>query len=116
MQAFGTGALEEEEDEDIYGQESLTTYDTALALEGEVAAQRTYGWTGGTADSGGWGHARTHARTHARMHTPHTYVHTYIQSCTYAGTHWLALSMRDLRTTQVRKKEQSNSTNTEETL
>ena len=42
------GALEDgEEDEDnVYGVEALTSYDSALAHEGEIAMERKFGWTG----------------------------------------------------------------------
>ncbi len=47
-QAFGLGALEDgEEDEDnVYGVEALTSYDSALAHEGEITMERKFGWTG----------------------------------------------------------------------
>lgn len=47
FQAFGIGALEDEDDEDVYGVESLTSYDVALAGEGDITMERKYGWTGG---------------------------------------------------------------------
>jgi hypothetical protein len=42
------GALEDgEEDEDnVYGVETLTSYDSALAHEGEITMERKFGWTG----------------------------------------------------------------------
>ena len=51
LQAFGIGALEEDDDEQVYGVESMTTYDVALAKEGDISMERRYGWTGG-AESG----------------------------------------------------------------
>ncbi len=43
------GALEDEdEDEDnVYGVEALTSYDSALAAEGDINMERKFGWTGG---------------------------------------------------------------------
>ena len=48
LQAFGLGALEDEEgDEDnVYGVEALTSYDSSLANEGEISMERKFGWTG----------------------------------------------------------------------
>ena len=47
-QAFGVGALEEEDVEDhVYGEESMTSYDVTLAGEGDVEMERKFGWTGG---------------------------------------------------------------------
>lgn len=47
MQAFGLGALEEEETEDdVYGVESMTSYDLTLAGEGDISMEQKYGWTG----------------------------------------------------------------------
>ena len=31
----------------MYGVESLTSYDAALAGEGDITMERKYGWTGG---------------------------------------------------------------------
>lgn len=48
LQAFGIGALEEDEDEDnVYGVESMTSYHSTLAGEGDISMERKYGWTGG---------------------------------------------------------------------
>ena len=47
LQAFGIGALEEEDaEDDVYGVESMTSYDLTLAGEGDIATERKYGWTG----------------------------------------------------------------------
>ncbi len=48
-QAFGTGALEEEDgdDDNVYGVESMTSYDVSLAQEGDLNMERSFGWTGG---------------------------------------------------------------------
>ena len=45
-QAFGVGALEEE-DEDIYSQEVLTSFNLTEANESELSSERAFGWTGG---------------------------------------------------------------------
>ena len=47
-QAFGTGALEDEDDDDenVYGVESMTSYDVSLAGEGDLNMERSFGWTG----------------------------------------------------------------------
>ena len=51
-QAFGIGALEEDDDnDDVYGTEAMTSYDATLAGEGDITMERKYGWTGGQ-DSG----------------------------------------------------------------
>ena len=52
FQAFGTGALEEEEDEDIFAEESVAAYHASIAQEGDVAMEMKFGWTGVDADSG----------------------------------------------------------------
>jgi G patch domain-containing protein 1 len=44
-QAFGVGALEEE-DEDIYAQENLMSYSTTISSEGELSRSQKFGWTG----------------------------------------------------------------------
>ena len=31
----------------MYGMETLTSYDSALAPEGDIAMERKFGWTGG---------------------------------------------------------------------
>ena len=51
-QAFGTGALDEEneEEEDVYGVEAITSYDSTLASERDLAEERKFGWTGGLQD------------------------------------------------------------------
>lgn len=52
-QAFGTGALDEEdeeEEEDVYGVETITSYDRTLASERDIAEERKFGWTGGLQD------------------------------------------------------------------
>jgi len=51
-QAFGTGALDEENDEedDVYGTEAITSYDITLATEGDLTEERKFGWTGGLQD------------------------------------------------------------------
>ena len=47
MQAFGLGALEEEEaEDDVYGVESMTSYDLTLAGERDISMEQKYGWTG----------------------------------------------------------------------
>ena len=47
-QAFGIGALEEEEEVDnVYAVESMISYDNTLAGEGDISTERKYGWTGG---------------------------------------------------------------------
>lgn len=49
-QAFGTGALDEEdedEEDDVYGVETFTSYDSTLAPEGDISMERKFGWTGG---------------------------------------------------------------------
>ena len=51
VQAFGIGALEEEDVEDsVYGEESMTSYDVTLSKEGDTCmeVERKYGWTGGS--------------------------------------------------------------------
>ena len=42
------GALEDgDEDEDnVYGTETLTSYDSTLAAEGDLNMERKFGWTG----------------------------------------------------------------------
>ena len=50
LQAFGTGALEEEEDEDIFAEESVAAYHASIAQEGDVAVEMKFGWTGVDAD------------------------------------------------------------------
>ena len=45
LKAFGVGALEEE-DEDIYEQQSLATYHAMDVDEGDTRQEITYGWTG----------------------------------------------------------------------
>lgn len=52
MQAFGTGALEEEEDDDIFAEESVAAYHASIAQEGDVAMEMKFGWTGADVDSG----------------------------------------------------------------
>lgn len=48
QQAFGLGALEEEDAEDnVYGEESMTSYDVTLMKDGDVEMERNFGWTGG---------------------------------------------------------------------
>ena len=47
IQAFGLGALEEEEaEDDVYGVESLTSYNLTVAEEGDIRMEQKYGWTG----------------------------------------------------------------------
>lgn len=48
-QAFGVGALEDDdgEEDDVYGTEALTSYDSTLAPEKEITMERKFGWTGG---------------------------------------------------------------------
>ena len=42
------GALEEEDAEDsVYGEESMTSYDVTLMKDGDVEMERNFGWTGG---------------------------------------------------------------------
>lgn len=47
-QAFGTGALEDDDDDEdnVYGMESMTSYDSTLAGEGDLSMERKFGWTG----------------------------------------------------------------------
>ncbi len=47
-QAFGTGALEEEDgdDDNVYGVETMTSYDVSLAQESDLSIERSFGWTG----------------------------------------------------------------------
>lgn len=46
-QAFGVGALEDDDaEDDVYGVESMTSYDLTLAAEGDLSSERKYGWTG----------------------------------------------------------------------
>ena len=52
MQAFGVGALEEE-DEDIYSHENLLGLSLTEASEADISAEQAYGWTGGM-DGGMW--------------------------------------------------------------
>lgn len=47
-QAFGVGALEEEDD-DLYSQESISSYHISLATDNELTSTHKFGWTG---DSG----------------------------------------------------------------
>ena len=48
-QAFGIGALEEEDTEDnVYGEEAMTSYHATLAGEGDLDMERKFGWTGGS--------------------------------------------------------------------
>ncbi len=47
IQAFGLGALEEDEaEDDVYGVESMTSYDQTLAGERDISMEQKYGWTG----------------------------------------------------------------------
>ena len=47
IQAFGLGALEEEEaEDDVYGVELLTSYNFTVAGEGDISMEQKYGWTG----------------------------------------------------------------------
>ena len=45
-QAFGIGALEEEDDEDVYASENITDYNLATVGEGELEREEKFGWTG----------------------------------------------------------------------
>ena len=49
LQAFGIGALEDDdaEEDNVYGVEALTSYDSTLAAEGDISMERKFGWTGG---------------------------------------------------------------------
>ena len=48
-QAFGVGALEDDDAEDnVYGVESMTSYDVTLAGDGDMEMERKFGWTGGS--------------------------------------------------------------------
>jgi len=44
LQAFGVGAFENE-DEDIYGVESMANYDTVLGDEPLDSEKKNFGWT-----------------------------------------------------------------------
>jgi len=44
LQAFGVGAFENE-DEDIYGTESMANYDTVLGDEPMSSERKNFGWT-----------------------------------------------------------------------
>jgi len=44
LQAFGVGAFENE-DEDIYGVESMANYDTVLGDEPPDRGKKNFGWT-----------------------------------------------------------------------
>jgi len=44
LQAFGVGAFENEDD-DIYGVESMTNYDTVLGDEPQAGHRKNFGWT-----------------------------------------------------------------------
>lgn len=44
-QAFGVGALEDE-DEDIYSQESITSYNRTMTTDMELSRAQDFGWTG----------------------------------------------------------------------
>ncbi len=48
LQAFGVGALEdgEEEEDNVYGEETLTSYHSTLADDQADNTETTYGWTG----------------------------------------------------------------------
>ena len=47
-QAFGVGALEDDDaDDNVYGVESMTSYDVTLAGDGDMEMERKFGWTGG---------------------------------------------------------------------
>ena len=48
LQAFGTGALDNDDDDEdnVYGVESMTSYDITLAGEGDLSMERKFGWTG----------------------------------------------------------------------
>lgn len=43
LQAFGVGALEDEDDEDVYHRDSMSRYDRVLG--GEEPGDGLYGWT-----------------------------------------------------------------------
>ncbi len=43
LQAFGVGALEDDDDEDVYHRDSMSRYDTVLG--GEEPGDGLYGWT-----------------------------------------------------------------------
>lgn len=51
VQAFGVGALEEDDD-DIFSQENITSYHSSLGLPSDTEQSSKYGWTGGK-DGGG---------------------------------------------------------------
>ena len=50
--AFGVGAPEEDDD-DIFSQESVNSYHTSLALPSDNEQPAKYGWTGGKEMGGG---------------------------------------------------------------
>jgi hypothetical protein len=51
-EAFGVGALEDDDaDDNVYGVESMTSYDVTLAGDGDMEMERKFGWTGGVEDS-----------------------------------------------------------------
>ena len=43
---------DEEEEDNVYGEEVLTSYDSTLAAEGDITMERKFGWTG--ALQAGW--------------------------------------------------------------
>lgn len=43
LQAFGVGALEDDDDEEVYHRDSMSRYDTVLG--GEEPGDGLYGWT-----------------------------------------------------------------------
>ncbi len=52
FQAFGTGALDEDDDDedDVYGSEAITSFDRTLASDRDLDEERKFGWTGGLQD------------------------------------------------------------------
>ena len=45
-QAFGIGALEEEDDEEVYTSDNIANYSLAAVGEGDVERDDKFGWTG----------------------------------------------------------------------
>ena len=46
QQAFGVGALEEEDD-DIYSHENIVDFSATEASDADISAEQVFGWTGG---------------------------------------------------------------------
>lgn len=75
LQAFGVGALEDDDDEEVYHRDSMSRYDSVLG--GEEPGDGLYGWTAPqqyTKKTGGYtSHTRLQLarKTVSKTHGPH---------------------------------------------